>query len=108
MYDDITRSIENLARAAEHEDAIVRIWAVATLASRLNVVAALSSEDDAVEAITDIGESWTDMVEQQLHEQPDRRGDTLRASHAVVQRLLRGINVEDRPPATALRRCRKS
>ena len=108
MYDAITLGIENLATALHHEDDLVKIWAVAHLASRLNVVAALSNEDDAVEAITDIGESWADMVEQQLHEQPDRRGDTLRASHAVVQRLLRGINVEDRPPATALRRCRKS
>ena len=91
MYDDITRSIENLARAAEHEDDTVRIWAVATLASRLGMVAVLTTLEDPVEAITEVGEMWVGMVAQQLEEQPGKAGDTLRASHGVVQRLLRDV-----------------
>ena len=91
MYDDITRSIENLARAAEGADDTVRIWAVATLASRLGMVAVLTTLEDPVEAITEVGEMWTDMVAQQLEEQPDKSGQTFRASRAVVQRLLRNV-----------------
>ena len=47
-----------------------------------------------MEAITEIGEMWADMVAEQLEDEPNRQGDTLRAAHAVVQRLLDGVEDE--------------
>ena len=88
---DIPTDIEHLAQAAECEPSVVRIWTVATLAGRLGLEAVVSSAPDPVQALTEVGELWADMVEQQLEEHPDREADTLRAAHAVVQRLLRCV-----------------
>ncbi len=91
MYDQITIAIENLARAVEGEDDAVRIWTVATVASRLGMTAVLTTEEDSVASMVEVGQMWADMVAEQLEDEPDRRGETLRAAHAVVQRLLDGV-----------------
>ena len=91
MNNDIIIAIENLARALEDEDDAIRLWAMATVASRLGMTAVLTTEEDAVASIVEVGEMWADSVEQQLEDDPGRRGETLRAAHSVMTRLLKGV-----------------
>jgi len=93
MYDPniIVTAIERLAQAAEVEDDMIKVWVVATLAARFDVTTAIGTGEDPVEAVYEIGESWSDMTEELLLERPDRRGDTLRAALEVVQRLLGAV-----------------
>jgi hypothetical protein len=91
MNNDIVIAIENLARAVEAEDDEIRLWAMATVASRLGMTAVLTTEEDAVASLVEVGEMWCDTVAQQLEDDPGRRGETLRAAHAVVMRLLEGV-----------------
>ncbi len=91
---DIPICIERLAQAAENEISVVRIWTVATLASRLGLEAIVSAAPDPVEAIAEVGDLWAAGVEEALEDAPDRQADTLRAAHAVVQRLFRCIPSE--------------
>ena len=98
---DIADAIEKLAIAIEDQPSVIRIWTVATLASRLGLEVAISASPDPVDAIEDLGEIWADSVVQQLEDEPHRQGDTLRAAHTVVQRLLAHVPAADSPrPAT--------
>ena len=85
---DIHQAVESLGASLEDEPDEVRIWAVFTLASRVGLEAILTAAADPVDAIVEIGAMWTDMVEQQFGDEPGRHPDTLRAAHAVVERLL--------------------
>lgn len=87
---DIALAVQQLARAIEDQPDEVRIWAAASFAGHLGLAAIISAKDDPVEAIVEIGEMWADSVAELLDDQPHRRGDTLRAAHAVVERLLDG------------------
>ena len=92
MNDQITIAIENLARAVEGEDDAVRIWAMATVASRLGMTAVLTTEEDPVASMVEVGQMWTDSVEQLLEDDPEHTGDTLRAAHGVVMGLLEAVD----------------
>ena len=91
MNNDIIIAIENLARALEDEDDAIRLWAMATVASRLGMTAVLTTEEDAVASIVEVGEMWSDSVGQQLEDEPGRRDESLRAAHGVVMRLLEAV-----------------
>ena len=103
---DIALAVEQLARAIEDQPDEVRIWAAAAFAIRLGVIAFLSTADDPVQVVTEVGELWVDQVAELLEDEPHRRGDTLRAA-AVVQRLLdgaaprRGLTSGNSPPLTS-------
>ena len=88
---DIARAVEQLASTIRDQPDEVRIWAAASLASRLGLEAIHSANSDPVEAIVETGEMWADSVAELLVDQPHRRGDILRAAHAVVQRLLHEV-----------------
>lgn len=92
MNNDIVIAIENLARILEHEDEVVRVWALASLASRFGMTAIVTAEEDSVDAIVEVGEMWADSVDQQLAEDPNHATDTLRAAHRVVMRLLEAVD----------------
>ena len=94
MNNDIIIAIEILARAVQDEDSTVRVWAAASLASRLGMAAILTANPDRVEAVVEVGELWVLSVAELLEDEPHRQGDTLRAAHAVVQRLLDGVEDE--------------
>ena len=91
MYDEITIAADDIAGAAEGEDDVVRIWAAASVAHRLGLDVILSANPDPVEAIVETGEVWADTVAELLEDEPHRRADTLRAAHAVIERLLEGV-----------------
>ena len=92
MNNDIIIAIENLALAAHGEDDAVRIWAMATVASRLGMTAVLTTEEDPVASMVEVGQMWTDSVEQLLEDDPEHSGDTLRAAHGVVMGLLEAVD----------------
>ena len=92
---DIADAIEQLATAIEDQPSVIRIWTVATLASRLRLEVAISASPDPVDAIVEFGEIWADSVAQQLADEPHRQGDALRAAHTVVQRLLAHVPAAD-------------
>lgn len=92
MNNDITIAIENLTRAIEVEDDAVKVWTLVTVASRLGISAIVTAHDDPVVGITEVGEMWCDTVAQQLEDGPGRRGETLRAAHGVVMRLLEAVD----------------
>lgn len=85
---DIVDAIRNLAYKAQDQPSEVRIWTASSLSSSLGLEAILSSSEDPVEAIVEMGDLWVLAVDELLEEQPHRQGEVLRAAHAVVQRLL--------------------
>ena len=96
---DITTAIEHLARRITDEPSITRIWTVASLASALQLQVILSASTDSVEAITEVGQMWTDMVADVLEDEPGRKAETLRAARTVVGQLLNIVPAADRPHA---------
>jgi len=99
---EIAHAIEQLARRVEAQPSEVRIWTAFSLASRLSLEAILSATPDPVEAVAEVGEMWADQVAQQLEDEPNRRAATLRAAHAVIQRLLDVVPsaTSSRPPTS--------
>ena len=84
---DITQALDKLAVAAADQPDVVRIWTVASLANRLGLIAVLTAQEDPVEVIGELGELWVLSVTELLESERHRRGETLRAAHAIVQRL---------------------
>ena len=86
---DIDRTIENLAQAVGDQPSQVRIWVALQLAAALGFDAIITATDDPVEALLEVGTMWADRVPELLEREPHRQGETFKAAHAVVQRLLR-------------------
>lgn len=95
---DIAHAIEQLARLVEHEDPVVHLWAVASLAARLGVVAVLADACDPVEAVAEIGDLWADQVVELLEEHPGRKAEVMSAVQVVMRRLLDAVQARDRQP----------
>jgi hypothetical protein len=93
---DIHQAVESLGASLADEPDEIRIWAVFTLASRVGLEAILTAATDPVDAIVEVGAMWADMVEQQLGDQPGRQAETLRAAHAVIERLLHAVPQNER------------
>jgi len=91
QINDIHRAVEYLGTALADEGNLVRIWAVASLASRVGVEAVLTSAEDRVVALEETGTLWADTFAELLEDEPQRRADALRAAHAVVVHLLGSI-----------------
>ena len=98
---EIAAVIDRLAAAIKAADGNCDLfagWAVATLAAKLKITVAMSSSDDPAQVVQDLGEGWADQAVELLKEEPNRPGDTLRAAHAVVRRLL--VDVSHRGPCS--------
>lgn len=87
----IAEAIEQLAQQVEEEDDLVSLWAVAAFAIRLGVVAVVSTAEDPVEAMTEVGEMWADMVLDVLERQPERRLDVLRSVAGIRAQQARDV-----------------
>ena len=86
-------AIEALATAVEAEEHSTdfAIWAVAALANRLGLVVVVAPGGDELEAITEVGTAFVDMVVERLDEEPDQR-----AVMAVVSRVVQRVADEVR------------
>jgi len=86
-------ALEQLAATveAEHHPDEMALWAVAALASRLDVTFALSNESAPLSALEEVGVEWAEQVIEKLDAHPGQQADTLRVAWAVVQRLVEDV-----------------
>ena len=63
-------------------------WAVATLASRLNITCALSASTDPGEVVSDLGGAWATEFATTLDEHPDQTAQVLRAAMSAIRQVV--------------------
>ena len=66
--------IDDLAAAVQAEPEELRIWAVAALANRLGLVVVVTPSGDPLEAITEVGTAFADIVFERLEDEPGDDG----------------------------------
>lgn len=90
---DVIAAIDRVVACvrADADTGVYSAWAVATLASRLNISAALSASTDPVEVVRDLGDSWATEISTMLTEHPDQTAQVLRAAKAAIERVVEDV-----------------